>query len=65
MTKQDTGKVRFTAPSLKKKGVTLVDRHDVRLKCDKCGQTWSPNLTEGGRMPAGYWRCPKGCNTGA
>ena len=34
----------------------------VYLRCKTCGQEWSPNLIEGGRLPSGWWHCPKGCN---
>lgn len=32
------------------------------LQCDTCGLTWSPNIQPGGRLPKGYWKCPKQCN---
>ncbi|MGA2628009.1 MAG: hypothetical protein ABSF63_13240 [Candidatus Bathyarchaeia archaeon] len=28
------------------------------LKCRTCGQTWSPNIQRGGRLPDGYAECP-------
>ena len=31
-------------------------------RCNQCGETWSPNLMHGGRLPKGWWRCPNGCN---
>jgi len=43
--------------------VTLVDQHRVLLRCDRCGQTWSPNIRSGRYgLPPGWWRCPDGCN---
>jgi hypothetical protein len=47
---------------LKRVGVALLDAHSLRLACENCGQTWSPNLQPGGRLPRGYWKCPNGCN---
>lgn len=29
-------------------------------KLDNCGQIWSPSLLAGGRLPRGYWKCPRG-----
>jgi hypothetical protein len=47
---------------LKKNGVTLLDEKRIILKCNHCGQIWSPNIQSGGRLPKGYWKCPNGCN---
>lgn len=34
-----------------------------RLTCGQCGATWDMQPpAAGGRLPAGYWQCPKGCN---
>jgi len=32
-------------------GVRILDERTVRLKCESCGQVWSPNLRSGGRLP--------------
>lgn len=48
--------------TLKLHNVTLIDERQVLLRCNQCGQPWSPILLEGGRLPKGYWKCPKGCN---
>lgn len=32
------------------------------LTCGTCGATWPAQPTAGGRLPVGYWRCPRGCN---
>jgi len=35
----------------------------LRLRCDVCGQEWSPKIPGlGKRFSRGYWKCPKGCN---
>ena len=48
--------------TLKHRNVTLIDERRTWLQCNACGQTWSPNIQEGGRLPKGYWKCPHGCN---
>ena len=53
---------RCTEAQLKKVGVSLVAFANVRLRCHRCGQCWSPNLRPGGGLPKGYWKCPNGCN---
>ena len=54
---------RCCSPSeLKKVGVVLNDEKSVRLACEKCGVEWSPDVHRDGRLPRGYWMCPKGCN---
>jgi hypothetical protein len=53
---------RLTPGELKKVGVNLLDKGNIRLKCERCGMEWSPNLKEGGKLPGNYWRCPNGCN---
>jgi hypothetical protein len=47
---------------LNRHGLTLLDLSKYRLRCDTCGQEWSPNLRPGGRNPRGWWKCPNGCN---
>ena len=61
--KSSSGPDRCTEGQLKKVGVSLVSLSNLLLRCDRCGQGWSPNLQPGGRLPRGYWKCPKGCNT--
>jgi hypothetical protein len=39
-----------------------VEAGRVRIACKECGTKWSSKLTAGGRMPLGWWKCPKGCN---
>jgi hypothetical protein len=48
--------------TLKQKNVILLDDRRIILQCNNCGQTWSPNLLEKGRLPKGYWKCPNRCN---
>src|SRR2546425_6600024 len=51
---------KLSAYQLKRVGVTLVDQHRVLLRCDRCGQTWSPNIRSGRYgLPPGWWRCPE------
>lgn len=48
---------------LRQVGVELVDDYRFLLQCDQCGQEWSPNRKERGRLPRGYWKCPtRKCN---
>ncbi len=58
------GPSRFTKGELAKVGVEIISESNVGLKCAKCGQTWSPALRSGGKLPARYWQCPNGCNAG-
>jgi hypothetical protein len=52
----------LTERELHKFSVEIIDKHSMRLRCEKCGEVWSPNLGTLGRLPSGYWRCPNGCN---
>jgi excisionase family DNA binding protein len=54
---------RFTASEMERWGVEIVDEETTRLRCMSCGQSWSPNIQPGGRLPNRYWQCPNGCNT--
>ena len=54
--------VRYSETSLARVGVELINRSSVSLRCESCGQVWSPNLRRGGAMPRGWWRCPNACN---
>ncbi len=56
---------RFNDAQLALAGIEILDHDPVNLRCATCGQTWLPNLKEGGRLPAGYWKCPNGCNAEA
>jgi hypothetical protein len=50
--------------SLANLGVHLVNAADLVLKCDSCGETWSPQLDAGGKLAFDYWICPAQCNEG-
>ena len=47
---------------LSRLGVSLVDRQNVTLRCNVCGETWSPQLDANGKLPFDYWQCPAHCN---
>ena len=47
---------------LERLGVTRLNRHNLLLRCRGCGEVWSPALNADASLPAGYWRCPNGCN---
>jgi hypothetical protein len=51
---------RYNAAQLQGAGVELLDAVKAHLRCMNCGQTWSPNLHAGGRLPACYWKCSQG-----
>jgi hypothetical protein len=53
---------RFSGPELARVGITIKSRKPLFLACRRCDSTWSPNLQAGGKLPRGYWKCPKGCN---
>jgi hypothetical protein len=53
---------KYNAAEMKRVGVTITSESSVHLRCDACGQSWSPNLLSGGRLPKNYWKCPTGCN---
>jgi hypothetical protein len=61
-TSKRKGPKRFCESGMAKVAVAIVDQNRMLLKCQKCGQVWSPNLRSGGRLPRGYWQCPNGCN---
>lgn len=52
----------YSERQLAKVGVEVVDFNRVLLKCQSCGQVWSPMIQRGGKFPRGYWQCPNGCN---
>ena len=43
-------------------GVRMVNRMDLVLECNKCGETWAPQLDSNGKLPFDYWLCPVKCN---
>jgi hypothetical protein len=51
--------VRLSEASLNNVGVELRDREQIRLECKCCGQQWLPNILPGGRLPRGWWKCPR------
>ena len=51
--------VKWTAKSLARVGVVMVDEH---LACSSCGSEWWPNTRPGGKLPRGWWLCERGCN---
>ncbi len=51
------------ARELKKVGVEVVRMHaGLWLRCMACFDCWSPMIRPGGKLPRGYWMCPRGCN---
>lgn len=48
--------------SLANLGVHLVNTAEIILKCNACGETWSPQLDAGGKLPFDYFVCPAQCN---
>lgn len=52
----------LSAYLLEQLGVTRLNRHNLLLRCRSCGELWTPTLLADGSLPAGYWRCPNGCN---
>jgi hypothetical protein len=48
--------------TLKSKKVTMLSFHPLWLQCNVCGQRWSPIIQEGGKLPRGFWKCPRQCN---
>jgi hypothetical protein len=47
---------------LKKYQVTCLDAPHLVLRCDQCGEVWTPRIRLSGRLFARSWRCPRGCN---
>ena len=43
-------------------GITVLDRQDVRLRCNACGLAWRPEVDFSGHLPFDYWVCPARCN---
>jgi hypothetical protein len=53
--------VYLNPTSLKRVGVSVshIGPGKCRLTCDACGITWTPILLRGGRLPHGWWKCPR------
>jgi len=47
---------------LRKVGVEIAERNTMLLQCARCSTAWQPMIRPGGKLPRGYWKCPKGCN---
>jgi len=59
------GRARWTlsAAEYARVGVELVTWSDFHLRCQRCGQNWSPTLGSGEKhLPRGFWICPNDCN---
>jgi hypothetical protein len=54
--------LRFSEKELAKFGVTIIDPSGVWMACKSCGQEWGADFRTGGRLPRGYWKCPRDCN---
>jgi len=52
----------MSSPSMTKANIERVGA-ESHFRCKKCGQEWSPNLLSGGKLPKGWWKCPRGCNS--
>jgi len=52
----------MTDVQLARIGIRVFQRDDLVLQCVTCGETWCPVLDSGGKLPFGYWMCPKNCN---
>jgi hypothetical protein len=53
---------RMSDVQLASMGVRLFNRDDLVLQCIACGETWTPQLDSGGKLPFDYWLCPAKCN---
>ena len=47
---------------LKKVGVRIVNPESLTIGCSRCAQSWTIRQ-KGLRLPKGYWKCPRGCNS--
>ena len=56
------GSRKLTAGEMAAVGVEIVTVAHPWLRCVKCGRDWSPDGNDEGELPAGYWKCPAGCN---
>lgn len=46
---------------LKMVDVAVINPDPLRLRCERCGSIWVPNLNPGGRLYRDYWKCPNSC----
>ena len=46
----------------KKVGVTILDKLNMVLECDRCKLAWFAPLEKGEKLSQRYWECPNGCN---
>jgi hypothetical protein len=53
----------MTDAELSDMGVSIINRTDLVLKCNDCGETWAPQLDSRGRLAQDYWLCPLKCNS--
>ena len=53
----------MTAAELDSLGISIVDKRELILQCNGCGQTWTPALNADGKLSFDYWLCPRTCNT--
>jgi hypothetical protein len=52
----------FTDKELSNVGVKILEAVKVvKLRCERCGAEWMPELTYRGNLPKGYWKCPNEC----
>jgi hypothetical protein len=52
----------LTDVQLARLGIRVLNMEELILQCVTCGETWSPELDSGGKLPFGYWVCPAKCN---
>jgi hypothetical protein len=57
---QTVNRVGFVIAMLR--GVDLVGGGRIKLRCNSCGDEWSPVPNRGARKPVGGWICRHGCN---
>ena len=53
----------MTGAELASLGIAILDKRDLLLQCNCCGQTWLPELDANGKLPFDYWLCPRACNS--
>ena len=53
----------LTSAELASLGIAILDKQDLLLKCNNCGQTWLPALDANGKLSFNYWLCPRSCNS--
>ena len=53
----------MSGAELDKLGIAILDKQDLVLQCKQCEQTWVPGLDASGKLPFGYWLCPRNCNS--